>query len=207
MLTVAALSALGGCVPLVVGGAMVGGALSATDRRTTGAQVEDQSIDLKAASRMRELFGERAHLSVNSYNRLVLITGEVPSEADRQAAEAAVARIDNVRSVVNESAVMGPSSTGSRSNDLLLASKVRASLVGAKDLMSNAFKVVPERGTIYLMGRVTPREAQRASEIARGVSGVTKVVQVFEIISEAELAELVPPSPKATGQSSPAPQP
>jgi osmotically-inducible protein OsmY len=185
-----------GCVPVVVGGAMVGGALAVTDRRTTGTQLEDQSIELKAIARSRELLGDRGQVSHTSYNRIVLLTGEVPSEADRTAVEQAIGRLENVRGVVNDLAVMGPSSLGSRANDRLLSTKVKATFVDAKDVYANAFKVTAERGVIYLMGRVTEREANTATELARSVSGVVRVVKVFEYITEAELATLVPPAPK-----------
>jgi osmotically-inducible protein OsmY len=181
---------LGACAPLLVGGAMVGTALSVTDRRTGGAQLEDQSIELKAINRVREAAGSEANVSVTSYNRTVLITGEVPTEAARVATEQAVARIENVRGTVNELAVMGSTTLAARSNDAILSSKVKAAFVDAKDLQANAFKVVAERGTIFLMGRVTEREANRATELARATSGVGKVVKVFEILSEAELAAL-----------------
>ncbi len=188
----AATTLLGACAPLLVGGAMAGTALVVSDRRTSGTQVEDQTIELKALTRVRETIGERGHVVTTSYNRLVLLTGEVPTDADKAAVEAAIARIENVRSIVNELAVMGSSSLTSRSNDAILTSKVKASFVDAKDLFANAFKVVSERGTVHLMGRVTEREATRATDIARGVSGVQKVVRVLEVITEAELAEVQP---------------
>ncbi len=191
-----AVLAAGCAAPLVVGGAMVGTAFAVTDRRTSGAQVEDQAIELKTLSRVREVLGERGHVNATSYNRSVLITGEVPTEADRQAVEQAIARIENVRSTVNELAVAGNSSLGSRTNDGVLTSKVKATFIDAKDLQSNAIKVTTERGTAYLMGIVTEREAARAAELARSVSGVTKVVRVFEVISEAELAQIQPPAKK-----------
>jgi osmotically-inducible protein OsmY len=188
--TLAATTLLGACAPLIVGGAMVGTALSVTDRRTSGAQLEDQGIELKAITRLRDAVGDRGHINVTGYNRTALLTGEVPSEADRGAAEQAVARIENVRATVNELAVMGNSSLTARSSDAIITSKVKASYIDAKDLQANTIKVVAERGTVYLLGRVTEREANRATELARGVSGVGKVVKVFEILSEAELAEL-----------------
>ncbi len=191
--TIGAGSMMAGCAPLLVGGAMVGGALSYADRRTAGTQVEDQSIELKSLTRVRDAVGDRGHVSVTSYNRNVLLTGEAASEADRQAVEAAVAGIDNVRGVVNELAVAGSTSMASRSNDAVLTSKVKASHIDAKDLQANTIKVVTERGVVYLMGIVTEREANRATELARGVSGVAKVVRVFELVSEAELARLQPP--------------
>jgi len=192
----AASTALTACAPLIVGGAMFGGAMMYADRRTSGAQIEDQVIELKASNRIREVIGERGHVNATSYNRMVLITGEVTDEADKAAVEQAVQRVENVRSTVNELALIAPSSLTSRSNDVILASKVKASLVDAKDLSANAFKVTAERGTVYLMGRVTEREATRASDLARTVSGVQKVVRVFDIISEAELADLKPKSVK-----------
>ena len=181
---------LSACAPLIVGGAMVGSALMVTDRRTSGAQVEDQAIELKATNRTRDVLGDRGHVNATSYNRTVLLTGEVPAEADRTAVEQTVSRIENVRSVVNELAVMGNSSLTSRSNDAILSGKVKATFVDAKDLQANAFKVYTERGTVYLLGRVTEREANRAADLARTISGVQKVVRVFEILSEAELADL-----------------
>lgn len=187
--------ALSACAPLVLGGAMVGSVLMVTDRRSSGAQVEDQAIELKAINRVREVVGDRAHVSTTSYNRMVLLTGEVPTEADRVAVEQAVARIENVRSTVNDLVLSGNSSLTSRSNDTILTSKVKASFVDARDMLSNAFKVTTERGTVYLMGRVTEREATRAADLARSVSGVQKVVRVFEIVTEAELADLQPKTP------------
>lgn len=205
LLTLAAAAALQACAPIVVGGAAVGGALMATDRRTSGAQVEDKTIEVKGGNRVKEALGDRGHVNINSYNRMVLLTGEVPTDADRSAAEQAVGRVENVKSVVNELAVGFSSSLTSRSNDVLIQGKVQATLLDAKDLMSNAFKVVVERGNVYLMGRVTEREASRATQLTRSISGVTKVVRVFEVITEAELAELPqttqpqPVAPAASG--------
>ena len=186
-------AAVSGCAPLLLGGAMVGTGLVITDRRTTGTQVEDQAIELKSAARTREL-ATLGRVNADSYNRIVLLTGEVPAAADRVAVERAVAGVENVRSVVNELVVADKLSVGSRSADAVLAGKVKATLVDAKDVQANAFKVVADRGAIYLMGRVTEREAQRGADIARSVSGVQKVVRVFEILTEAELAALSPGS-------------
>ena len=189
---IAAATLLSACAPLVVGGAMLGGTLMATDRRTSGAQIEDQAIELKSMNRIRDVIGDRGHVSTTSYNRMVLLTGEVANDADKAAVEQAVQRVENVRSIVNELVISGTSSLTSRSSDAILTSKVKASFVDARDLYANAFKVVSERGTVYLMGRVTEREATRATELARGVGGVQKVVRVFDIITEQELAELMP---------------
>ncbi|MBT9489857.1 MAG: BON domain-containing protein [Rubrivivax sp.] len=191
LLALAALTVLPACAPLILGGAMVGSVLVATDRRTTGAQVEDQGIELKAGNLVKEL-ATLGHVNVTSYNRMLLLTGEVPDESQRSRVELALGKIENVKSVVNELAVSGNSSTTSRANDLQLGLKVKASFVDAKDVFANATKVVVERGHVYLMGRVTEREATRAAELASQVPGVTKVVRVFELISEEELAKIQP---------------
>jgi len=184
---------LAGCAPLLVGGAVVGGAMVATDRRTSGSQVDDEVIELKAKGRMSEAFpDDRARVNTTSYNRMFLLTGQVPTEADKTTAEQVVARIDNVVSVVNELSVGPVTTLGERTKDAFVTAKVKASIVDAKDLFANSIKVVTHRGVVYLMGRVTEREANRAAEIARGVSGVAKVVKVFEILTEAELANSRP---------------
>ena len=179
--------AFSACAPLIIGGAVLGTGLVATDRRTTGAQIDDEGIELRAGSRIREL-ATLGQVSVTSFNRLVLLTGEVPGAAERVAAEQAVAKVDGVRSVVNEIVVAPNSAFSSRSADSILSTKVKATLVDAKDVHANAYKVVAERRVIYLMGRVTEREANRGAELASQVSGVEKVVKVFEVVSERELA-------------------
>lgn len=186
---VALAATLAGCEALLIGGAVVGTSLVVSDRRTTGIQVEDQSIASKAQSRASAL-ATLGRINVHSFNRLVLITGEVPSEPDKAAVEKAVAAVENVRSVVNELAVAPSASMSVRSSDTLLETKVKGRLVEAADLQSNAFKVIASRGTVYLMGRVTEREANRAADVARTTSGVQKVVKVFELLSEDELAAL-----------------
>ena len=201
----AASGLLNGCA-LLLGGAIVGSSMMVTDRRTSGAQVEDQAIEFKASKRAGDVLGDRGHVNVTSYNRLLLVTGEVPTEADKAAVDQGLSNIENVRSVVNELVIAPPSSIGNRSNDTLITSKVKASMVDAKDVQATAFKVVTERGVVYLMGRVTEREADRAAYIARGVSGVRKVVKVFEVISEAELAGIAT-SPAPASLSASAPQP
>jgi osmotically-inducible protein OsmY len=191
LLALAAASVLPACAPVLVGSAMVGGALASVDRRTAGTQVEDQAIELKGAARVRELAGEQAHVNVTSYNRMVLLTGEVPDAATRSAVEQAIGRIEGVRSVVNELAVMGKTTLTARSNDAVLSARVKAGFIDAKDLQANTVKVTTERGVVHLMGRVTEREAARAVAVARSVPGVQKVVRVFEILTDAQLAELL----------------
>jgi len=190
------LTSLSACFPLLVGGA-VGGMLVATDRRTSDAVVEDEGIEQRAASRIRENLGERVHVNVTSYNRQVLLTGEVPTAQDKQLVEQIVARVDNVRNIVNELGVMGNASLTQRTSDSLVTGRVKAALVDAKDLFANAFKIVTERGTTYVMGRVTEREAKRATEVISSTSGVQRVVRILDIISEDELARLQPAPPPA----------
>ena len=204
LLAAAALAAgLSACAPLVVGGAVMGG-MMASDRRTTGTQVEDEGIELRAANRIREVLGDRAHVNVTSFNRQALLTGEVPTAQDRATVEKIVTEVNNVRAVVNDVAVMPNSSLGQRSNDVLITGKVRASFVDAKDVFASAYKVVTERNVVYLMGLVTPREATRATEIARGVGGVSKVVRVFEMITEDDLRRnSMQPPPTMTTDSPP----
>ena len=188
----AVLSGLSGCAPLIVGGAVMTGVV-ATDRRTAGTQLEDESIELKVASAVRQDLGERVHLNVTSYNRQVLLSGEAATAADRERAEKLAQSQENVKTVVNDLAVMAPSSLTQRTKDTVTTSQIKAAFIDAKDLQSNSIKVVTERGIVYLMGRVTQREAKRATDIARGVGGVAKVVRVFEDISEEELKRLSQP--------------
>ena len=191
---VLAAAPLAGCAPLLVGGTVVGTGLVVTDRRTAGIQLEDQSIELRARSVARGL-NTLGRIEVDSYNRLVLLTGEVPTEGDKAAVEKAVASVENVRTVVNELAVAGAASFGVRGSDSLLAARVKTGLIDAKDLQSNAFRVVSARGVVYLMGRVTEREGRRGAEVAAAVPGVQRVVKVFETISEEELARIARPAP------------
>lgn len=185
--------ALSGCAPAVLGGAVIG-SMVALDRRTSGSQLEDEGIELRSASRIREQLGERVHVNVASYNRQVLLTGEVPNDKDKQQVEQIVAKVDNVRAIVNELGVMGNTSFTQRSSDALVTGRVKAGMIDAKDLYAGAFKVITERGVTYLMGRVSQNEANRASDIARSTTGVQKVVRILEIISEEELQRLLPTS-------------
>jgi osmotically-inducible protein OsmY len=180
---------LQGCIEMAVGTAVVG-TLAATDRRTFGAQTEDKAIALKGETRVANLLGSAGHVSINSFNRRVLLTGEVPSETMKTEVEREIADIAGVQSIVNDLVVAPPSSFTSRSNDTLLTGKVKASLVDAQDISAHTYKVVTERATVYLMGRVTQREGTRAAEIARGVAGVQKVVKVFEYISDDDVRQM-----------------
>ena len=193
LLSVSALMVLQGCAPLLVGGAFVGTGMLATDRRTSGTVVEDEGIEIKAAVRIRENLGDRVHVNITSYNRQVLLSGEVPSAQDKQLVEKIVSGVENVRNIVNELGVMGSSTLAQRTSDVVVSSRVKGRLVDAQDLTANAFKVVTERGVVYVMGRVTQREAKRATDIISSTSGVQRVVRMLEVISEEELARLVPP--------------
>ena len=184
-------AALSACAPLMVGGAMTG-AFVVTDRRTSGAQLEDQGIELRAANRLSEKIGQRGNVSVTSYNRRVLLTGDVASEQDKALAESTVSGVENVRAIVNELGVLGASSLTQRSSDLLVTGRVKAAMIDARDLSASAVKVVTTRGTVYLMGLLTQREADRATEITRNTQGVQRVVRVLEILSEEELARMLP---------------
>ena len=182
----ALLASLQGCVALVAGGAATS-VMASLDRRTLGMQTEDKSITVKAELKMPQITGENGHVNVTSYNRRVLLTGEVRDEAMKQAVEREVRNIANVVSVTNELEIAGPSSYTSRSNDALITTKVKASLVDMKTISANSFKVTTERGVVYLQGLVTPREGNIAADVAKGVSGVNRVVKVFEYISEEDV--------------------
>ena len=184
------------CAPIMLAG-FAGTAMVASDRRTSGTQLEDETIELRGSARVRDNFGEKVNVTVTSYNRQVLLTGEVPTERDKQSVAGLVEKVENVKTVVNELAVMQPTTLSSRSNDLVITGKIKASLVDSRDLFANAFKVVTERNTVYVMGRVTQREANSATNVIRNVGGVNKVVRLFEIISEEELSNMLPPPPSA----------
>jgi osmotically-inducible protein OsmY len=179
---------LQGCIGMAMGGAVVG-TLAATDRRTLGAQTEDKAIALKAETRIPNVVGDAGHVNISSFNRKVLLTGEVRDEATKQAVEREISDIVGVQSIVNELEVAPVSNFSSRSNDTLITGKIKASFVDNRDLSANLVKVVTERGNVYLMGRVTQHEGQLAAEIARGVSGVRKVIKVFEYINEDEVRQ------------------
>lgn len=192
----AVLGALGGCVALA-GGAVAGSAMVAMDRRSSGTQLDDQAIELRAATAVDQTLGDRGHVNATSYNRVVLLTGEVPTEADRSRIEAEIAKVDNVRLVLNELAVMPNTTLSQRANDTIVTGKVKAAIFDTKELQVVSVKVVTERGVVYLMGRVTEAESMVAAQVVRGVGGVQRVVKAFEIISPAEAAAMLVPPPSA----------
>jgi osmotically-inducible protein OsmY len=183
---------LASCAAPLMFGSVIGGAMVASDRRSAGIQLEDETIEQRSATAIRENFGSKEHVNITSYNRQVLLTGEVSNDTTRRQIESLIGRVENVRSVVNELAIGPASSTSDRASDVLLVAKVKASMVDTEDVFANVFKVVGERGTIYLMGRVTQREAKRATDVVRGVSGVKRVVRVFDYLTEDDLRAMQP---------------
>jgi osmotically-inducible protein OsmY len=197
VLCAALLASLQGCVAMLAGSAVMG-AVATADRRTLGAQTEDKAIAVKAEFQIPKITGENGHVNVTSYNRKVLLTGEVKDEAMKAAVEREVRAISNVESVINELEIAGPASYTSRSSDALVTAKVKASLVDKKTVSAVSFKVVTERGNVYLMGIVTQREGNIAADVAKGVSGAQRVVKIFEYISEEDLKALQPQSAQAS---------
>lgn len=181
ILSTALLSQITACVPVIVGGAAAGGAMAA-DRRTSGIYVEDENIELKAVKKMESNLGENAHVNVTSYNRNVLLTGEVPVAESKTKAESLAKEIANIRSITNEITVDAKSSLGSRSSDSYITSKIKAKFVTENRFPANYVKVVTENSVVYLMGIVTKAEGDAASEIASNTTGVTKVIKVFEYL-------------------------
>ena len=181
---------MAGCFFPVVLGAVGTGVYAATDRRSIGAQTDDKVIAARVDSRISDALSNRAHVNVNSFNRKVLLTGEVPDRASKDRAEEIAKAVDNVASVVSDLEVGGMTPSTARNNDAYLTGKVKAELVSRKDLFANAYKVITEKSIVYLMGRVTRDEGDRAAEAARGVTGVQKVVKVFDYITDAELAQI-----------------
>lgn len=180
-----------GCAPLVVGGAAVGGAIVATDRRSVGIQVEDEAIERRVNRALAERFPrDRANISVTSYSRRVLLTGEVVNEQGKTDAQAIAEKTENVAAVLNELHVGSLSTLSNRNFDTALSAKVRAALLEAKGVPSATIKVVSERSVVYLMGRVTQAEGEAAAKAASRVSGVRQVVKYFDYLSESEAAAL-----------------
>lgn len=200
----ALVSSLQGCVPVMLGAAAVG-TVAATDRRTLGAQTDDTAIKLKGEGRALKITGDQGRVAVTSFNHKVLLTGEVKDEKMKTEVEQQVASIDGVVSIENDLTVAPVSTLGARSNDALITGKVKAAIIDTKDLYVSAFKVHTDRGVVYLMGRVTQREAKMAAEVARNAaSGIKKVVKLFEYISEDELKDLTTqPAPEQKADQPP----
>lgn len=203
--------ALSGCGLLVVGGTAATTATVATDRRTAGEQVEDQTIELKVGAEMRKLFpDDNARVNATSYAGLLLLTGDVPNEQGKQQAENTAKQVEKVKKVINELRVGEVTPISVRTNDTWLTSKVKSTLINTKGVPTRTILVTTERGIVYLLGKVTAEEGQMAATAASGVSGINKVVKLFDIVSAASINAPSTPAPiqdsgaGSTGNASPA---
>ena len=186
---------LSACAPLVIGGAALAGK-AVLDRRTAGIQIEDEAIELRSASGLRSILSKNTNVRVHSYNRMVLLTGEVSNESEKALAERFVKSQDNVKSVINDVSISPVSSLTQRAKDTVINGQIRTLLIQAKDVHSSAVHIVVERGIVYLMGRLTNEEAKRVTDLVSTsqVSGLEKVVRVFELLSEEDLRRLSAPA-------------
>jgi osmotically-inducible protein OsmY len=189
LIAASAVSGLSGCVPLVATG-IGAGTLMIVDRRTSGAYVEDEAIEWKVRNRLGDRFDGRVHVNPTSYNRNVLLTGEVPDAAARAEVERIAGEVPNVRAVTNEVQVATVSTLSARSTDAYITSKVKARFVDGARFSANHIKVLTEAGTVFLMGLVTQAEGDDAAEIARTTSGVQKVVKIFEYVTPDQARQL-----------------
>ena len=188
-LALGTLGSLQGCIPVIVGGTGMAVAM-VSDRRTSGTYVEDESIEWKAVKRIEDRLGDKVHVNATAFNRKLLLTGEAFNEASRDEAGRVAAAVENVKEVVNELRIAPTSTLSARSNDTYISSKVKARFVDQKDFRVQQVKVITEAGTVFLMGLVTEKEGQAATEITRTTSGVQKVVRVFEYINDEEARRL-----------------
>ncbi|MBN8284263.1 BON domain-containing protein [Zoogloea sp.] len=188
-LAIGTLTAAQGCIPVIVGGTGAAVAM-ATDRRSSGTYVEDEGIEWKASNRINERLGDKVHVNTTSFNRKLLLTGEAFNEASREEAGRIAAAVENVKEVVNDLRIAPTSTLSARGNDSYISSKVKARFVDQKDFRIQQVKVTTEAGTVFLMGLVTEKEGNAATEVARTTNGVQKVVRVFEYISEDEARRL-----------------
>jgi osmotically-inducible protein OsmY len=196
LLAVLGAALLPGCAPLVVGAGAAGALSMSEDRRSSGAQLDDQSIEWRSSSRIGERFGAKVHVNVTSYNRNVLLTGEVPDERTRGEVDKLVRAVPSVQATTNELAVAEPTSLGSRTTDSFITSKIKTRFLDAAKFNAMHVKVVTEAGVVYLLGTVTDKEAEEAVEIARTTGGVRKVVKMFEPCKETdEVCRPTPPPP------------
>jgi len=183
-------ASLQGCLPLVVGATAVS-SMAAVDRRSLGTQTDDKTIELKGEGRANKITGDKGRVAVTSYNRMVVLSGEVADEKMKADVEAQIATLGDLKKIENDLEVAPVSTVSARSSDLLITSQVKAAIIDTKDLYLSAFKIHTDRGVVYLMGRVTQREAKLGAEVARNAAGnIRKVVKLFEYISEDELLEM-----------------
>ena len=204
LLGATALPMLQGCLPVVAASAVSGGALATLDRRSLGTQTDDETVEWKASSRVGEKFSDNVHLNFTSYNRKVLVTGEVPSEEVKGEIERIVAGVPQVQGVYNELAVAPVTSFSTRSNDSYITTRVKSRFVDSGKFSAVHVKVVTEAGVVYLLGLVTQREADSAIQVARTTSDVKKVVNLLEIISDAKARELDVRMPEQRAPAPPA---
>lgn len=198
-------AALSGCVPLVLGGAAVGGTMMATDRRSSSTLLDDEGIELRVGRQIYDIVGGASHVNVTSWAGRVLLTGEVTTEQDKQRAEQVARGVANVRDVVNDVAVMPSSGLGTRTNDSFITSKVKSALAANGQVSAKDVKVITERSTTYLMGRVTAAEAEAATETVRTVGGVDRVVRVFEYVSPDQVEGSAVPTQPSYPRTTPTP--
>jgi osmotically-inducible protein OsmY len=200
LLCLAAALWLAGCAPLVVGAGAASALSVSEDRRSSGAQLDDQSIEWRASSRIGERFGSKVHVNITSYNRNVLLTGEVPDERMRGDVDNLVRSVPSVSGTTNELVVAEATSLGSRTTDSYITSKIKTRFLDAAQFNAMQVKVVTEGGVVYLMGIVTDKEANDAVEIARTTGGVRKVVKMFEYCKPTdEVCRPPPPPPPPKG--------
>jgi len=197
LLLLACLPCLPGCVPVAVVGVGAGAALGYEDRRTAGTMVEDEGIELRASNRITERFGDKAHVNLTSYNRSVLLTGEVPDDKTKAEIEKMVQGVSTVRGVTSELQIGALTSYSARANDSAITGKVKARFVDSGKFNAIHVKVVTEASVVYLLGWVTEVEANNAVEIARTTGGVRKVVKVFEYCKDTDPACAPKSKPKA----------
>lgn len=198
-------TSLQGCLPLVVGATAVS-SMAAVDRRTLGTQTDDKTIELKGEGRASKITGDKGRVAVTSYNRMVVLSGEVADEKMKAEVEAQIATLGDLKKIENDLEVAPVSTVSARSSDLLITSKVKAAIIDTKDLYLSAFKIHTDRGVVYMMGRVTQREAKLGAEVARNAAGdIRKVVKLFEYITEDELLEMkAKQAPEESRTSAPA---
>jgi osmotically-inducible protein OsmY len=200
LLCLAAAFWLAGCAPLVVGAGAASALSVSEDRRSSGAQLDDQSIEWRASSRIGERFGSKVHVNITSYNRNVLLTGEVPDERMRGDVDNLVRSVPSVSGTTNELVVAEATSLGSRTTDSYITSKIKTRFLDAAQFNAMQVKVVTEGGVVYLIGIVTDKEANDAVEIARTTGGVRKVVKMFEYCKPTdEVCRPPPPPPPPKG--------
>jgi osmotically-inducible protein OsmY len=193
---------LPGCAPVLVGAGAASALSVSEDRRSSGAQLDDQSIEWRAASRIGERFGSKVHVNVTSYNRAALLTGEVPDERTRGEVDSLVRGVPSVHGTTNELVVAEPTSLGSRTTDSFITSKIKTRFLDAGKFNAMQVKVVTEAGVVYLLGVVTETESGDAVEMARTTGGVRKVVKMFELCkpSDEVCRPAAPKSPPKAGR-------